>query len=301
MSAESLLLVDDDRVVHEALERELAGRVERVLHAYEPEEGLRIAFQERPDIILLDVNLPRMDGLKLCRHLKETPSTRDVPILFLTVDGNVQRLARALEIGATDYIRKPFDPVELRARVAAALRLRRMIDLLRDQAWIDPLTGVKNRAAFDDALAAAAAAFERVAQPAAVLLLDLDHFKDVNDQYGHGVGDELLRRVGSAIRACCRPYDTACRFGGDEFAVVYTQAEGMDARRAVVRVLDAIREISVTTDGGPVRARCSAGLACTKGSRDPFAPGDLVKAADEALYEAKRAGRDRLVIRTRER
>src|SRR5208283_1634173 len=186
MSAESLLLVDDDRVVHEALERELAGRVERVLHAYEPEEGLRIAFQERPDIILLDVNLPRMDGLKLCRHLKETPSTRDVPILFLTVDGNVQRLARALEIGATDYIRKPFDPVELRARVAAALRLRRMIDLL---------TGVKNRAAFDDALAAAAAAFERVAQPAAVLLLDLDHFKDVNDQYGHGVGDELLRRV----------------------------------------------------------------------------------------------------------
>jgi len=107
--------------------------------------------------------------------------------------------------------------------------------------------------------------------------------------------------VGSAIRACCRPYDTACRFGGDEFAVVYAQAEGMDARRAVVRVLEAIREISVTTDGGPVRIRCSAGLACTKGSRDPFTPGDLVKTADEALYEAKRGGRDRLVVRTRER
>jgi diguanylate cyclase (GGDEF)-like protein len=301
MSAESLLLVDDDRLVHEALERELAGRVERVLHAFEPEDGLRIALQERPDIILLDVNLPRMDGLKLCRHLKEAPSTRDVPILFLTVDSNVHRLARALEIGATDYIRKPFDPVELRARVAAALRLRRMINLLRDQAWIDPLTGVKNRAAFDDALAAAAAAFERVGQPAGVLLLDLDHFKAVNDRYGHGVGDEILRRVGAAIRSCCRPYDTACRFGGDEFAVVYTQAEGMDARRAVVRVLDAIREISVMTDEGPVRTRCSAGLACTKGSSEPFAPGDLVKAADEALYEAKRAGRDRLVVRTRER
>ena len=100
MATESLLLVDDDRLVHEALEQELAGRVERVLHAFEPEEGLRMALQERPDIILLDVNLPRMDGLKLCRHLKDAPSTRDVPILFLTVDSNVQRLARALEIGA---------------------------------------------------------------------------------------------------------------------------------------------------------------------------------------------------------
>ena len=134
MPGESLLIVDDDRFVHEALEAALDGRVERVLHAYEPEEGLRLAIEARPDVVLLDVNLPRMDGLKLCRHLKETPSVRDVPILFLTVEANVQRLARALEIGATDYIRKPFDPTELRARVEAALRLGRMINLLRDQA-----------------------------------------------------------------------------------------------------------------------------------------------------------------------
>jgi diguanylate cyclase (GGDEF)-like protein len=297
MSGEGLLIVDDDRFVHEALEEALRGRLARILHAYEPEEALRIAVEARPDVILLDVNLPRMDGLKLCRHLKETPATRDVPILFLTVEGNVQHVARALELGATDYIRKPFDPIELRARVEAALRLGRMIALLRDQAWIDPLTGLKNRAALDDALHAAAAAFERVGQPAALVLLDLDHFKRVNDRYGHGVGDELLRGVAAAIRACCRPYDTPARFGGDEFAIVYTQTEGHDARHAAERLLAAVRAVVPLADCGEARARCSAGIACTEGRRTPFAAAELLKAADEALYEAKRAGGDRLAAR----
>jgi diguanylate cyclase (GGDEF)-like protein len=297
MTDESLLIVDDDRFVHDALERALEGRVKNILHAYEPEEALRVALELRPDVILLDVNLPRMDGLKLCRHLKEAPNTRDVPILFLTVEANVQRLARALEIGATDYIRKPFDPIELRARVEAALRLGRMIGLLRDQAWIDPLTGLKNRAALDDALDAAAAAFERVGQPAALLLLDLDRFKEVNDEYGHGVGDELLRGVGAAIRGGCRPYDTPARFGGDEFAVVFTQTEGEGAQTAAERVLAAIRRVAPSGGRGAVHARASAGLACTAGSREVFLAADLVKAADEALYEAKRAGGDRLVTR----
>jgi diguanylate cyclase (GGDEF)-like protein len=298
MPAETLLLVDDDRSIHDAVERGLAGRVGRVVHAYDPADALRLAVVERPDVILLDVNLPRMDGLKLCRHLKELPATRDVPILFLTVDGHAEHVARALAIGATDYIRKPFDPVELCARVGAALRLRRMIDLLRDQAWIDPLTGLKNRAAFDDALAAAVAAHERVGQPFALLLLDLDDFKALNDEHGHGVGDEVLRRVASAIRSCCRPYDTACRFGGDEFAVVYAQTEGPAARRAAERALETLSTVRVSAERGPARVRCSAGLACTQGRRDPgeLSPAGLVKAADAALYEAKRAGRNRLVV-----
>ncbi|HVH19277.1 MAG TPA: diguanylate cyclase [Myxococcota bacterium] len=298
MPGESLLIVDDDRFVHQALEGALDGRAIRVLHAYEPEEGLRLAIETRPDVILLDVNLPRMDGLKLCRHLKETPSVRDVPILFLTVEANVQRLARALEIGATDYIKKPFDPTELRARVEAALRLGRMINLLRDQAWIDALTGLKNRAALDDALDAASAAYERVGQPSALLLLDLDHFKRVNDEYGHGVGDELLRGVGAAIRASCRPYDTSARYGGDEFAVVFTQTEGEGARVAAERVLAAVHQVSPACARGKVLAHCSAGLCSTQGGSARFAAADLVKRADEALYEAKRAGGGRLCTRT---
>jgi diguanylate cyclase (GGDEF)-like protein len=296
---ESLLIVDDDGFVHQALEAALAGRLERVLHAHEPEEGLRLAIESRPDVILLDINLPRMDGLKLCRHLKETPATRDVPILFLTVEANVQRLARALEIGATDYIRKPFDPIELRARVEAALRLGRMIALLRDQAWIDPLTGLKNRAALDDALESATAAFERVGQPAALLLLDLDHFKRVNDEHGHGIGDELLRGVGAAIRASCRPYDTASRFGGDEFAVLYTQIDARSAQHAAERLLNAVRGAASGSARGKVHARASAGLVTVESGDERFTSAELLKAADEALYQAKRAGGERLVVRAR--
>jgi diguanylate cyclase (GGDEF)-like protein len=297
MPGESLLIVDDDRLVHQALEAALAGRLERILHAHEPEEGLRMAIEARPEVILLDVNMPRMDGLKLCRHLKETPGTRDIPILFVTVEANVQHLARALEIGATDYIRKPFDPIELRARVEAALRLGRMIALLRDQAWIDPLTGLKNRAALDDALAAAASAFVRVRQPSALLLLDLDRFKQVNDEHGHGIGDELLRGVGAAIRASCRPYDTAARFGGDEFAVLYTRVDPEAARNAAERLLEAVRQAKSGSERGSVRARVSAGLVAIQSGAEPFDAADLMKAADDALYEAKRAGGERLAVR----
>jgi diguanylate cyclase (GGDEF)-like protein len=297
MPGETLLIVDDDRFVHEALEGALDGRGLSVLHAYAPEEGLRLAIESRPNVILLDVNLPRMDGLKLCRHLKETPAVRDVPILFLTVEANVQRLARALEIGATDYIRKPFDPIELRARVEAALRLGRMIGLLRDQAWIDALTGLKNRAAFDHALDSAAAAYERVGQPAALLLIDLDGFKLVNDEFGHGVGDELLRGVGAAIRGCCRPYDTPARFGGDEFAIVYTQTEGEGAKQAAERLLAAVRRVAPQVGRRKVSVRCSAGLVSTQSGRAAFTGSQLVKLADEALYEAKRAGGEQIRVR----
>lgn len=181
---------------------------------------------------------------------------------LLIVDGDRfvhDALERALEgLGATDCIRKPFDPIEVRARVEAALRLGRMIGLLRDQAWIDPLTGLENRAALDAALDAAAADFERVGQPAALLLLDLDRFKEVNDEYGHGVGDELLRGVGAAIHAGCRP----------------------------LRHLGALRRRRVRggVHAGGGRGRPDRGR--TRAGRDPA-----------RRAEAKRAGGDRLVTR----
>lgn len=296
MPDDSVLLIDDDRLIHEAVDRDLAGRVDRVLHSMEPEQGLRMALQERPAVILLDLNLPRMDGLKVCRHLKETPATRDAPILFLTVDGRVQHLARALEVGGTDYIRKPFDPLELRARVEAALRMRRMIDLLRDQAWIDPLTSLKNRAALDDGITSACSACERTGQASSLLVLDVDHLKSVNDRHGHGVGDQLLRRVAGAIRKECRPYDIACRHGGDEFAVVYGQIQAADAERAAARMLEAVAALEIETQDGLLRPTCSAGLASTEALDLPLTPSRWLEAADGALYEAKRRGRNGLVI-----
>ncbi len=296
MNRSRVLVIDDDRPIFEKVRALLEGIVGEVTWAGKPEEGIRQAINEQPDLILLDINMPRLDGLKVCRHLKETDAVRDIPVLFLTVERNVASLARALDCGGTDYILKPFNEVDLRARVRAALRTKRMIDLLKKQARIDALTSLSNRAALDQALDSAVASHTRHGQPFALLMLDVDHFKEVNDSHGHGVGDDVLREIASVLRSCCRPYDTPCRFGGDEFGVVLGQTDGHDANRVSTRILESFGGIRIKCTGGPISITCSAGLATTSELNDDFAAADVVKAADEALYRAKSEGRNRLCV-----
>jgi len=292
-----VLLIDDDASV-EPLVREalLPNIADRVLAARVPGDGIRLALEERPDLVLLDVNMPAIDGFKVCRLLKENEFTRNAPVLFLTVESNVAHLQRAFDCGASDYIRKPVNPIELQARVRVALRDRQLVDLLREQARIDALTGLMNRAALDDALAAAASARERTGAPASLLMLDVDHFKRINDTRGHGAGDELLRAIASTIRACCRPYDAPCRFGGDEFVVIFGQVDEDAAACATERVLEELRRLEVDTGGGAIDFTVSAGLATTAQLSESFEPHELLEAADAALYAAKTGGRDRLVV-----
>jgi diguanylate cyclase (GGDEF)-like protein len=296
MSDTTLLVIDDDQSIHSAVEELLDGVVDWILKAQQPGDGVRIAIQQRPDVILLDINMPQMDGFKVCHLIKENESTRDIPILFLTIDQNVDHLAKALDCGGSDYILKPFNAIELDARVRVALRTKRMFDMLREQARIDALTGLKNRVAMDDALLSAISAHERTGQSLAFLMIDLDHFKDINDTYGHGVGDSVLRRIGSTIRAQCRPYDVACRFGGDEFCVILGHTEGSDAEQVAARIMNGIRDVEVRAGGAPVTVSSSAGLVSAAEMQNDFEPSDLLKAADEALYRAKHQGRSRLVI-----
>jgi len=293
---ETILVIDDDRTVHEMVDEFLSGEVGQISHAHTPEDGLRMATQHLPSLVLLDITMPRMDGLKVCRHLKESERTRDIPVLFLTVDHNIRHLAKALECGGSDYIMKPFNPVELRARVRAALRTKDMIDLLKEQARIDALTGVNNRTALDEALNAAVSLFHRNGNSVSLLMLDVDQFKKINDEHGHGVGDEVLRRLGNGVRGCGRPSDTACRFGGDEFGVILEATDREGAQVAADRLLEAIRNILISIEGGVVRFTVSAGLASSCDMPAGFEVDDLVKAADEALYRAKKQGRDRVVV-----
>jgi diguanylate cyclase (GGDEF)-like protein len=291
----TVLLIDDETAVHREVERQLAGTADRLLCSENGADGIRVATQETPDLILLDLNMPGMDGLKVCRHLKEHRATRDIPVIFLTMDRDVRHLEKALDCGGSDYVRKPVNEVELRARLRAALRTRRMIELLRDQARIDALTGLENRAALDDAMEGAAAAHERTGNPYALLMIDVDDFKRINDERGHGVGDDVLRGIGAAIRTTCRPYDTACRYGGDEFAVIFGQVEGDTARLAAGRVLAALGT-STGDPQQPVPFTASAGLVSTA-TCDSSAPAHaLLKRADEALYRAKREGKNRLIV-----
>jgi len=294
----TILVIDDDASIHRAVERRLEGVVDQVLKAESPTKGLQLAIQEKPDVILLDLNMPQIDGFKVCRHLQEHPTTRDIPILFLTADQNPDNLAKALDAGASDYISKPFNAIELEARVRVALRTKQMIDLLQERARIDAVTSLNNRAAMDDALVAAASAFKRTGHPVSLLMIDLDHFKKVNDTYGHGVGDDVLRRVGASIRANCRPYDAACRFGGDEFGVILAQSDTTCAEQVAKRILDGINKIKVRAGGEEIKVACSGGLASASQMPSGFEAADLLKAADEALYSAKSEGRNRLALAT---
>ncbi len=296
MSGITILVIDDDASIHRAVEQRLDRVVDQVLKAVSPTTGLRIAIQEKPDVILLDINMPQLDGFKVCRHLQENRATHDIPILFLTADQNPRNLAKALDAGASDFISKPFNAIELEARVRIALRTKRMIDLLEKRARIDALTGLNNRAAMDDALVAATAAFRRTGHPVALLMIDVDHFKGINDTHGHGVGDDVIRRVGASIRANCRPYDVACRFGGDEFGVILAQSDNSCGEQTSRRILDGISEIRIRTSGDEIEVRCSAGLASASAMPNGFEPADLLKRADEALYRAKSEGRNRLRI-----
>ena len=291
----TLLLIDDDKVIHDSIEPPLADVVDRFLHAMAPEEGLRLALSELPDVILLDVNMPGIDGLKVCRLLKESPTTRDIPVIFLTIERNIRNLARAFDIGGSDYVVKPFNGVELHARVSVAMRTKRTFDLLKEQARVDALTGLDNRAALEASLAAAVSSYERNGHPLSLLIVDLDDFKRINDTYGHGIGDELLRKVGACLRTSSRPYDVPCRYGGDEFVVLLGATEGTTARMVAERILSSLRAVPFEVHGKPVPIRASAGLATSASMRCDFTPDDLLKAADRALYVAKRSGGDRLV------
>jgi diguanylate cyclase (GGDEF)-like protein len=296
MSENVVLVIDDDESVHTEADRALGPPLtHQLLHARLPGDGIRMAVELRPDIILLDINMPDMDGFKVCRALKENAKTRDIPILFLTVDTKVNHIARALDCGAVDYVAKPFNRVELEARMRVALRGKNLIELLKDQARVDALTGLMNRAALDDALSGVVSSCVRTGTVASLLMFDIDYFKKINDQHGHGVGDEVLRAIGACVKECSRPYDTPCRYGGDEFAVIYGQTDGPDAVSAANRLISEIRKIEVLGGGQMIGVSVSGGLVTTSQLDEYSSPADLMKKADVCLYSAKEQGRDRII------
>jgi len=305
VTATTLLIIDDDASVHDLIDFHLEGAIDNIMHAVSPSQGIQMAIDSVPDMILLDIEMPKMDGFQVCRQLKEEKGTRDIPVLFLTRDNNAFHIAKGLDCGGADYVVKPFNVVELLARVRAALRTKKLIELLKEHARIDALTGLLSRGAFEEGLDAAIADYSRNGRPFGLLVLDLDHFKKINDTYGHGIGDEVLRCTGAALQEATRPYDICVRSGGEEFAVILNQSGADNVTPVANRVLERLRAIEVPAGERIVRVTGSAGLVCvpesvpeTDGS-DTCNTKQLLKQADEALYEAKNQGRDRLVIRSK--
>jgi diguanylate cyclase (GGDEF)-like protein len=259
-------------------------------------EGLGRAITEpQPDVILLDIVMPNLDGYQVLEQLKREEATRQIPVMFLTAKDDELDEVRGFEMGAVDYIAKPYSIPVVVARVASHVKIRRQAALLESMALLDPLTELGNRRRYEEVLHRELGRARRGQRPLSVVLVDVDHFKVYNDRYGHPAGDECLRQVAAALQAVVsRPGDVVARNGGDEFALVLPDSEQEAARTVAERALEAVRSLSIPHESvDPTEyVTLSVGVAT---ALPPVIKNEqeLVAAADAALYRAKRKGRDR--------
>ncbi len=301
-----IILVADDEPVNLALiRRRLEWEHYRVETAEDGGQAVEAARRVLPDLIILDVMMPVMDGLQACRLLKEDPATRDIPVIFLSALDDTDTKVRGLGLGANDYVSKPFRVEELLARVSVAIRMKLERDRLRQRAeelrrsaeaasemsMTDALTGLLNRYGLHRALQREMSEARRYARPLSCLLIDIDFFKAVNDTYGHAAGDAALEQAARVISESVRGSDVVCRYGGEEFLVLAPET-GLEGARALA---DKIRlSFSAHLFGDAGRAfplTLSAGVAQLG---DTESGNDMIARADDALYHAKQTGRDRV-------
>jgi two-component system cell cycle response regulator len=296
----SLLTVDDSSFIHELVELRLADDDLLQYHAHDGPQGMEMAVTLRPDVILLDVIMPGVSGFDLCRQLKSDPRTSQIPVIFLTGASDTLNKVQGFDLGAIDYVTKPFDPAELRARIRAALRTKRYQDMLAERAQIDAMTSLRNRAYFDAVLHQEVTAARRYDRATSMVLFDLDHFKLINDAHGHPFGDRVLQQVAELLTASIRDCDAACRYGGEEFALVLTETDLDHARMVAERVRGGVCGLQLTHNKTPVSVTVSGGVVSTTQfiTRDTLTPESFLEAADSALYLAKSAGRNRTELAT---
>jgi two-component system, cell cycle response regulator len=288
-----LLIIDDNPDALVVAKTRLARESLDILCADGGIQGLELARREKPDLILLDLDMPDMSGFDVCRALKADEELCMTPVLFLSGSTTAEDKVKGLDLGAVDYVTKPFDAFELCARVRAALRTKHLQDLLVEHASIDPLTGLPNRRALLERLQREWARIERHGGELSFIMVDIDHFKRVNDSYGHHIGDRFLQEVARVIRQQCRDLDLPVRFGGEEFAVVVPHENTTGAARLAERCREAVERVRVTVRNEAVSATASFGVAEATGLPSADA---LVKRADEALYVAKNEGRNRVHV-----
>ncbi|MFH1113823.1 MAG: diguanylate cyclase [Pseudomonadota bacterium] len=289
-----ILIVDDApaniRILGQALSSDY-----RLSVATNGADALEIVRSDPPDIILLDIVMPGMDGYEVCKRLKEDDLTRNIPVIFVTGKTHEEYEFRGLELGAVDYIAKPFSLPIVKARVKNHLELKRRGDLLEELAFIDGLTCIHNRRRFDEVLDQEWRRGLREGIWLTVMFIDIDFFKLFNDHYGHAAGDECLRQVAQTLkRSFSRAGDFTARYGGEEFTAVLPGTGPDGAVESAQKLRDQIASMDVKHAASPIsdHVTVSIGTASVRPCEESSAK-DVVKIADEMLYRAKREGRDR--------
>jgi diguanylate cyclase (GGDEF)-like protein len=307
-----ILVVEDSRSQLEWITKVLTGDGFRVEAAVDGREALRKYMAEKPDLVLLDMILPDMDGLQVLRFLKQNNQKEEetfVPVILLSVKADLDSRVKGLRIGADDFLAKPFAEAEVLARAAAMLRIKGLQDQLRDAkrqleklSIEDGLTRLFNHRHFEDELRREFGRAARYNDPLALIMLDLDHFKRVNDTWGHVFGDRVLRTAADLIRGNVRETDICARYGGEEFVCILPKTPLSGALKVATRIHESFRGHEFVDEGrsgagatqAPVRVTASLGVASYPAPSVTSAEG-LVKAADEAMYRAKKT-RDAIAI-----
>lgn len=291
-----ILIVDDERfninTLHAALKTDY-----RIMVAMSGEQALSAIERKLPDLILLDINMPGMDGYEVCRRVKQNEDTQHIPVVFISALSDSDNESYGLDLGASDYISKPFNVKVVRARVRTQIRLKQQSDLLAAYAFKDSLTGLYNRRAFDERLLTEWKRCRRYQRSLAILMLDVDYFKAYNDTLGHGVGDDCLRSVGRSLaKHLPRATDFAARYGGEEFVVVIPESIESEVKVIAERLRAEIEALAIPHPASGVSdvVTVSVGYALTvvDGSSSVT---DLQRSADGFLYDAKGAGRNCVV------
>lgn len=301
----SLLIIDDSKTIRSQIEQIFAAGelFKTILVAENGLEGFKLVVNHDVDMILCDIEMPGIDGLKFLAMLQSREDLRGKPVIMLTSHDDLDTKIRVFESGACDYITKPFHAEEVAARVRVHMQikilqdeLRRSNQLLQEQAQTDPLTGLCNRRHLYQILSSELNRCCRNQQPIAMIMIDIDHFKQINDSYGHQAGDAVLVGIADLLQNQLRTYDRVARYGGEEFCLVLPET---DLEEAGI-VAERLRQMVEKTVFEPKQQNCkltislgvSAYRGCDEGSLE-----ELINIADSALYAAKEAGRNRSVCR----
>ena len=299
-----VFIIDDNEEQIERLKNALGEDKFVIDNEEDPEVALGRARSGSYDLLIVNLSIEAMDPLRLCSSIRSFEETRLTPILAVVRQGDTRKLVRALDIGVNDYLTRPVDKNELIARASTQLRRKRYVDQLRssfqtslEMAVTDPLTGLYNRRYLASHLSAM---FDRAfwtGRPLSVMILDIDYFKNVNDTYGHDVGDKVLQDFAERISGTVRGIDLACRYGGEEFLIAMPDTDLAFASVVAERLRQEIATQKFVLNGGrdELAVTVSVGLASTESGPEDDNAQKLIKRTDEALYEAKTGGRNRVI------
>lgn len=299
----NILIVDDVEDNLEILGDILTFNGYEIQTARSGEAALKRAQDSRPDLILLDILMPGMDGFEVCTRLKTDESTRDIPVIFVSSMTDIDSKVMGFKLGGVDYINKPFQHAEILVRVNTHITMLRLRKHLEEQnaelerlANTDYLTDLYNRRRFFHAAEEELAEATRNGLPISITLIDLDHFKQVNDTHGHLVGDRVLIHVAQLIRSRCRKNDVAARYGGEEFAILHPALDRQSAFLVAERIRKEVEGTPFLYEQDEIGVTLSAGVVDTDVCKNFLKIDDVLTWADIALYRAKDAGRNQVVV-----